>query len=321
MDTVLLQHPGNLYPENLVYCIGNVGYNYGFFAEIRDLLGYLSYADKFCLTPVVYWDKQGYYTERELICGVDNVFEYYFCPTSPIKYEEVFHCRNVVFPFPRQRLTITGGEWKYDYWGNEELRKKLGMIYKKYCKLNIVTCSYIETNLKEKRLRERTLGIHIRGTDFKRGLRNHPLAVDAKEFMACTKKVINKYDYKQIFLATDSLEALKLFQAEFGEHLIFYEDVRRSDGDVGVHLLESDRKNHHYKLGLEVLRDAYSLAACDALIAGKSNVSLGAWYIKLSKGEDYTKVMILDRGSGNASGREGKRYFASVADREEKKRK
>ena len=41
-----------------------------------------------------------------------------------------------------------------------------------------------------------------------------------------------------------------------------YNDIQRSDGDVGLHCLESDREHHHYKLGLEVLRVNLSPTSC-----------------------------------------------------------
>ena len=50
---------------------------------------------------------------------------------------------------------------------------------------------------------------------------------------------MGKCGYEQIFLATDSLEAITLFQKEFGDRLVFYQDVQRSDGNIGVQYSES----------------------------------------------------------------------------------
>ena len=61
-------------------------------------------------------------------------------------------------------------------------------------------------------------------------------------------------------------------------------------------VLESDREHHHYKLGLEVLRDVYTLASCEYFLAGMSNVSLAAQYIRIANGSEHKKVVILDNG-------------------------
>ena len=57
-----------------------------------------------------------------------------------------------------------------------------------------------------------------------------------------------------------------------------------------------DRPLHYYKLGLEVLRDVYTLASCDGLICGLSHVSCAARYIKSAKGEMFEDIKILDSG-------------------------
>ncbi|MDE7327733.1 MAG: hypothetical protein K2N63_15890, partial [Lachnospiraceae bacterium] len=124
-----------------------------------------------------------------------------------------------------------------------------------------------------------------------------PVWIHAKTFVEPVRKCISGGgEYEQVFLATDSLEAIELFKKEFGDILVFYQDVQRSDGDVGVHEIENSRKNHHYLLGMEVLRDAYTLAACDSLVAGLSNVSFAAQYIKAANGSEYAEVVILDQG-------------------------
>lgn len=82
----------------------------------------------------------------------------------------------------------------------------------------------------------------------------------------------------------------------------------RSDGENGIHYKENKRKNHHYLLGLEVLRDAYTLAACDSLLAGMSNVSLAVQYIKLSEGAEFKEIEILDHGINHNNRQFGKKY-------------
>ena len=58
----------------------------------------------------------------------------------------------------------------------------------------------------------------------------------------------------------------------------------------------SERENHHYKLGLEVLRDMYTLSCCNGIIAGLSNVSIFARIVKLSRGCDFEFMNYLNKG-------------------------
>ena len=295
-DTVLIQHPGELYPEYIVYPISNRGEAVGFFAELQCTLKYLYYADRFCFTPVVSWVKKSLYQEDVLWDGTRNVFEYYFQPVSNMKSEEISNCKNVVFSFSRQVRAITDGDSGNGYLELDSLKLKFAQMYKKYCKLNTKTKLYIDENIREKLVGDRILGVHVRGTDFKQNFNGHPVPVNATDFLPLARNMMEEYRCDRIFLATDTIFAVKLFQQEFGDKLIFYNDIQRSDGDVGLHCLESDREHHHYKLGLEVLRDVYTLASCEYFLAGMSNVSLAAQYIRIANGSEHKKVVILDNG-------------------------
>ncbi len=111
-------------------------------------------------------------------------------------------------------------------------------------------------------------------------------------------------------MATDDAAAIKALQEEFGDKVCCYQDVFRSSGDVSVAFTGSDRKNHKYHLGLEVLRDMYTLACCDGLVAGVSNVSMCARIARKNMGKDYVYLKILDHGV-NTKGK----YFKGVATR------
>ena len=147
----------------------------------------------------------------------------------------------------------------------------------------------------------RTLGVHVRGTDFRRNYKGHPVAVTTQEYLEAAVKMAEQYHFDRIFLATDDSNAVRIFQDTFGEKVSFYQDVVRSEGNETVMRSESDRPLHHYQLGLEVLRDAYTLAACNALLAGKSQVSFGARVLAGAAGNEYENVTILDKGI-NATG-------------------
>lgn len=293
-DVLMIKHFGLLYPEDFVYYI-DIHDMVGFFAMMQFTLEYLSYAEKFHFIPVINW--KGVYAEKELVNNTDNVFEYYYCPVSEISKKDVPNCKNVIFSCHGQRLAFSvEGSENLTYKGREEIYLKYSVLYKKYCKLNEKTQDYIDENRNMILGGKKTLGVHIRGTDFKQGYNVHPVRIVPGDFVEPIKKVMGKCGYEQIFLATDSLEAITLFQKEFGDRLVFYQDVQRSDGNIGVQYSEGKRKNHHYLLGLEVLRDVYTLSACDSLVSGLSNVSSAARYIKAANGFEYREVVTLDHG-------------------------
>ena len=296
-DIVCVNHPGKLYPDCLVYPImGDGCANTGFFAQLRHTLNLLSYADFYKLTPVICWTGEWNYKEEKLVNGTNNVYEYYFQQPSNIAEADINRCRNVV--------NSSGGGQKFIdlEWNAQTYRDmhsfvgQYSSLYLKYCKLNMITKRYIDENIENLLNKKKTLGIHVRSTDFKKAFDKHPVYVNKYDFLEPAKKLLEKYSYQQIFLATDSMEAVELFRGEFGDKLVFYNDVLRSDGDVGVHCLKSKRVNHHYKLGLEILRDCYTLASCDSLLAGLSQVSFAARYIRVANGMEYNDIVILDHG-------------------------
>ncbi len=60
--------------------------------------------------------------------------------------------------------------------------------------------------------------------------------------------------------------------------------------------MPADRPLHYYNLGVEVLRDVYTLACCDALICGISQVSFAARYVNLALCEPFREVCVIDHG-------------------------
>lgn len=109
-------------------------------------------------------------------------------------------------------------------------------------------------------------------------------------------ELIKAKEYEVVFLATDEQEAVEIFRKEFGAALKVFEDTWRASGeDESVAYSHANRKNHHYLLGLEVLRDQYMLTRCAGLVGGVSNLTLSArmmrraWYEK-----DYDDLVIVD---------------------------
>ena len=120
------------------------------------------------------------------------------------------------------------------------------------------------------------------------------LNVTVEEKIAEIEQVEEKFD--KIFLATDDQEAIDVFQKRFGDKVCYYEDVYRGEGNVSVAFSSDLREYHRYLLGLEVLRDVYTMAQCEGLIGGISQVAYCAQIMKRGMGSEFSYFKILDKG-------------------------
>lgn len=291
--------------ERCIYYIRFGGARHGFFAQFRTLLKYIAYADRFGFAPVIEWSRELPYAEKEPVHGTLNPFEYYFEQPAGISMKEAKMSYNV---FLSESIHITdaflnqelfGGENGYAV--SEEYVKRMGAVVQKYIRLNKWTKEYMEHELKTLLNNKKTVGVHVRGSDYKGRYNNHPTLVPIQDYVDSAEQLMQSGKYEQIFLATDDMDAICKFEERFGGQLVYYRDVVRTDGDVSVAFSDSTRKNHHYLLGLEVLRDMYSLAECDGLVAGISQVSNCARIVKSSYGKEYENMTILDKGINHTS--------------------
>ena len=172
----------------------------------------------------------------------------------------------------------------------------MARITAKYIRLNTIVGTKVEEEIHALLGGGKALAVHVRGTDFKQNFNGHPVAISADEYLKETVRVFEQGGYEKVFLATDDSTALKKYQERFGENVVFYQDVVRSDGEDTVMHSDRPRENHRYLLGYEVLRDMYTLAACDGLIAGLSQVSYAARIQKKSTGKEYGSLVILEKG-------------------------
>lgn len=265
----------------------------GFFAEYRRMLNYLYYADQLQLIPYIECTKDYTYAEDHPVNGYSNPFEYYFCQpcvSSEKCGQYRYHMQNRDCDQDLSRALKP--ENGYDL--SEEYVAAMADITRRYIRPNKETQA-LQQQGDELLGNEKTLGIHVRLTDFRKNYYGHPTCVSADQHMNLAKRAIEKYGFQRIFLATDDVDTVALFKKEFGDKLITYSDVTRSEGNVSVAFSSANRENHHYHLGQEVLRDMYTLARCDGLIAGKSQVSICAYIQKKTNG-DYCYREILDAG-------------------------
>lgn len=270
----------------------------GFFALLRMALDACCYADENGFLPYVKYGSHSLYFEEGLFLGTNNPFEYYYDQSIIIKQITGLKSINVI---RGHGIHIDLIEQKYNlkpisYLVEETYIKQMAEIYKKYMKLNTRTHDTIEKSIKNLLNRKRTLGIHIRGTDFNKRFNNHPVPVTVAEYVEVIEREIKQYHYEQVFVATDDMRCLSELKEKISVPLVFYRNIMRSDDDKSVAFKVSERKHNHYLLGLEVLRDAYTLVSCEGFLGCLSQIDNFVQIIKLSKGQKFESLNIINKG-------------------------
>lgn len=307
-NIIELKSFGEKNQEKNIYFIdlgGDKGAGLG--AYLRQTLYGLFEADRLGFIPVIFYQPQGcLYAEAEKVNGTDNPFEYYFKKTSDISIEEVYESARVFLYNPCHSLRVEHElgnlttEGFAGYFVNDVYTEKMAHVWKKYIRLNEIVRNKIHDDMRQLTLdkweRRKILGVHIRGTDYALNWENHPNMVTAEEYIKAIDEIFLKYDYQYIFLATDDKRCLAALCKKYGEKLIYYKDVARGERALNIAMEKNDRPMHHYLNGLEVVRDMYTLARCDSLVCGLSQVSTLARTIRLAEQGPYTYLKVLDKG-------------------------
>ncbi|WP_314762865.1 O-fucosyltransferase family protein [uncultured Selenomonas sp.] len=299
---------GQRNPEKNIYFIEIYGSDgMGFAAFLRHTLFALFEADRLGFIPVVsYVSSNCIYAEIDPINGTSDPFEYYFEQVSDISIEETQKSARVfLYKWPHSvRIERELGDMNPNMAGgyhvDDRYIEKMALVLKKYIRLNSIVqnkvCQDMQTLMLGKWDEKKVLGVHIRGTDYALNWKNHPNMVTVDEFIEAVDEALAKYNYEYIFLATDDKRRLLAMQEKYGERLIYYHDVARGENELNIAMEKNDRPMHHYLNGLEVVRDMYTLARCDSLICGLSQVAIFARIIRLAEQDQYTCLKVLDNG-------------------------
>lgn len=274
---------------------------------LRQTLYGLIETDRLGFIPVIYYQPEGcLYAEEEEVNGSGNPFEYYFEQASNISVAEVYESSRVFLfnPAHESRIECDLGNLNphmaEGYIVDDIYLGKLAIVFKKYIRLKTIVWERISEDMQvlcpDGWISKKFLGVHIRGTDYALNWLNHPNMVAVDEFVEAIDEVLEKYDYKYIFLATDDESRLDALKQKYGKKLIYYKEVARGKGALNIAMEKNDRPRHHYLSGYEVLRDMYTLAGCDSLICGLSQVAIMARIIRLASEQPYRYSKILDKG-------------------------
>ena len=268
---MLMEHYGELMLDRIIFDIPRgeeTVTRIGFYADMHNLLYGLKFAEMINAVPRVKWGENMPYYDH----GMDKISSF---------YQDMFDNSYAV---------------------SDENIKLLSETYKKYIHLNRKTNQFIYGEINNlfgvagQRNNAKILGIHVRGTDFNLGLLNHPNVVSPAEYLKKAREIFSGRKYNRIFLATEDISVIDMFVSEFGENILYYNDVFRTSGKSGPHSTPNGRELNNYKLGLEVLRDVYTLAHCDGFVSGLSHVAFAARYTNLALNRSFDDVYTIDNG-------------------------
>lgn len=251
----------------------------GFFACWLWCLTHLYYAEKYNLIPYIDWTEKNAYFEENGINGTKNPFEYYFQQVSSLSLEEAKSSTN--------KVKIVNA--MVNTYSIEDSYQELAKINKRYMRLHESIQREITNSIHQLLGNKKTLAVHVRGVEWG-NIAGHPVPLSLDKYIEKVDEAIEKEKFEQIFLATDSEDTIEYLSNKYKDKIVFYNDVARaSKGSKALALFDESikRKNNHYLLGLEVLRDMMTLAACQGLIAGYSNISAAAIITKMSNEETY----------------------------------
>lgn len=196
------KHYGFSNGDKTIYYINETSADFGFFATYRYWLEYLYFADICGYTPVIDVGTEFAYCDKNVMKSIKNPFEYYYQQPASINVQEARHSNRVIHSdiIHRQmvELILTGKKSHYDC--NFRYMQFMGEIARKYLKYNSETKSFIEEGLNEIGIgNNKILGVHIRGTDFKKKYNNHPVFVTDIEFFRAIDSIYEKNHYDRIF--------------------------------------------------------------------------------------------------------------------------
>ena len=275
--------------------------NDGFFACVRWALDGIYFCDQLGLIPVVRFSKDSIYKDNIFPDDI-NVFNYYFSEVSDINYIEIDKYPKVIY-HPRNTLmaeNMTGG---IVYNVTPEYIETMAHVMEKYLHFNENVTDSIERHIDKIGIDDSVLGIHIRGTDYRKKYRNHPVFIPSEDYYHEIDMLLEKKFFSKIYLATDDLNILQEFLERYGnEQIIYSKDTKRSSGEEGVHTSKIQNGKTPYYIGLEVIQDMCALSMCGGIISGLSQVAMIARIYAASRNHKYVYDTVLNKGT-NKSGR------------------
>ena len=278
--------------KTIYYVIRRPSPGAGFFSNYFYVLSHIIYANQNGWQSVVDMEKYDtLYSEKSKICGTKNAWEYYFNQPTNISLKKAYSSHNYILSDDRYRGEMGVPVYEINQGHiTKEMVDSLYPLQAKYCPVRDCILEEVDCFYKKYMSAKTFIGVHIRGTDMKIPLSGHTIPPKISRVIEQIDKILTSVD-AGIFLCCDEKSTVDLFIDKYRERVIYTSSYRASTGtDVGIHMQISDRDNHRYLLGKEVLEDSLLLSKCDYLICGISNVTSAA---VLFNNNQYKEVFLL----------------------------
>ena len=279
-------------PDITFFVIRRATCKVGLFSHVMTNMGLVRYALDNKFIPVIDMKSNlNTYLEEEQV-GKNNAWEFYFEQPCGYSLEDINNSRNIILSnglitknnaFPNDNITRDVDEYKV--W------RKLFSDYFFVKKEILEEAKQLRGKMFGK---ERVLGILCRGTDYvNKRPKNHPIQPDIGEMIVKARDIVQKYNCRLIFLATEDEGAFQRFYEAFGDKLKVTEAKRCKDtGNKNINDITFNRINDKYLRGKEYLINILILSECNCLIAG----SAGGTYGALLMGAEYEYQYIYNIG-------------------------
>lgn len=282
--------------DSIYYIIRRPG-NPGLFSYVEITLLQVSYALKHNMIPIVDMKnyKNTYHEEYEV--GHINAWELFFKQLCNKELEEVLRKEKYVLSCSENidwhHVPCLDGYYskrEYCFWS---------MLYERYVKLSDSAQKYFDREYNEilKDKADRTLGVLVRGTDYKFA-KGHAVQPDVDEVIIKVRHVMRKRNYQFIYLATEEFAVVERFRKEFKGCVItnrrMYFDQFEFSADLQLNDIKINRDHDSYWRGMEYLSSICLLSKCGGLVAGACGGSYGAFYMN---GGAYRYTYFFDLGT------------------------
>lgn len=256
----------------------------GFFSNLVFVLNKLKFCQEKKFIPII--DMKNFPTLYNEKFKSYNVWDKFFKSINKFKLKDIYNSQKVIIDntgIPRNNLYLTGKDFikfKRKIIPKKRFIKKANIFYKRCFGKN-----------------DKVLGVHFRGTDYKTAA-GHPFPPTKKIMLEFVNNVLNENYYTKIFLVTEEVDYLEFFKNNYKKKCCFYNSYRFQKNHQYYY---SQRKNHDFLLGEEILVETLILSKCDGLVDIETNVISAAKFFK-NKKIKYHKLFL-----GNNS---KNKYFA-----------
>lgn len=224
--------------------------NSGFFSDFNLITSGLLYFYKQNITPFnVSWNNWRYQNDKT------NLFTKYFIELPDLQNYDVIHDVGKYSSIWKPVMDV-------------EVFVELNKVLKFYNYFNNSIYKRAKETA-ENIIKEKFLGVHIRGTDCIR----HRQYIPLETYYTFIENKVKQNNYKGLFVATDEEYVIQELINRYGSKAVTYnKDVTRSTNKEPIHGGSHQTDEAKEKIALDVILDGVCLSMCEELIHTVSNV-------------------------------------------------